>query len=67
MSDWVLMKKYCDDTGHTPNAIHKKRNGGKIAEGIHWIKRDGNIYINVRAMDKWVENGLQSSSMQLAS
>ena len=55
--DWVLLNKYCDLTGETRDSFNSKRRRGLIAHGIHYTKPcDGRIWVNLREMEKWVEN-----------
>ena len=55
---WVKLKKYCIDSGDTANAVHAKRKKGVWLDGIQCrIGPDGNIWINLIEVERWVENG----------
>ena len=55
---WVKLKKYCLDSGDTANAVHAKRKKGVWLDGIQCIiGPDGNIWINLIDVERWVENG----------
>lgn len=54
----MKMKKYCQDSGDTANAVHAKRKKGVWLDGIQCkMGPDGNIWINLIEVEKWVENG----------
>ena len=54
----VKLKKYCDLTGDTVDAVHAKRRKGKWLDDLHCkIAPDGNLWINLDEIEKWVENG----------
>jgi len=61
MMKWVKLKKYIETSGDTADAVHARRKTGKWLDGIHCLVRDGNLWINTEAVEKWVENGLLSS------
>ncbi|NUO87736.1 MAG: excisionase [Cupriavidus sp.] len=55
---WVKLKKYCELSGDTPAAVHAKRKKGNFLDGVHCrIAGDGNLWINVEAVERWVEQG----------
>lgn len=55
---WVKLKKYCETSGDTANAVYAKRKKGAWLDGIHCkLGPDGNLWINLAEVDKWVENG----------
>jgi hypothetical protein len=55
---WVKLRKYCLDSGDTANAVHAKRKKGVWLDGIQCkIGPDGNIWINLIEVERWVENG----------
>lgn len=55
---WVKLKKYCLDSGDTANAVHAKRKKGVWLDGIQCkMGPDGNIWINLIEVERWVENG----------
>lgn len=55
---WVKLKKYCQDSGDTANAVHAKRKKGVWLDGIQCkIGPDGNVWINLVEVERWIENG----------
>jgi hypothetical protein len=63
---WVKLKKYCIDSGDTPNAVHAKRKKGVWLDGIQCkIGPDGNIWINLIEVERWVENGNKAIARSL--
>jgi hypothetical protein len=55
-------KHYAELSGETVAAIHGKRKAGHYIDGIHTkIAEDGNLWVNVEAIEKWVEQGRKSS------
>jgi hypothetical protein len=63
---WVKLKKYCQDSGDTSNAVHAKRKKGVWLDGVQCkIGPDGNIWINLIEVEKWVENGNKSALRSL--
>ena len=63
---WVKLKKYCIDSGDTANAVHAKRKKGVWLDGIQCkIGPDGNIWINLIEVERWVENGNKAIARRL--
>jgi hypothetical protein len=55
---WVKAKKYCEMTGETPDSIKAKRRAYHFIEGVHYkVAPDGNMWINIEEVEKWIENG----------
>ncbi|UBM11704.1 excisionase [Cupriavidus metallidurans] len=55
---WIKLKRYCELSGDTPAAVHSKRKKGNFLDGVHCqIAGDGNLWINVEAVERWVEQG----------
>lgn len=53
---WVKVSKYCAETGDTPGGVRAKRRSGLWQEGVQWKKApDGNVWINVEAVQQWIE------------
>ena len=66
MIKWVKMKKYCQESGDTANAVHAKRKKGMWLDGIQCkIGPDGNIWINLFEVERWVENGNKAMNTRL--
>jgi hypothetical protein len=55
---WVTLDKCCELVGWTKDQINSLRTKGKIRQDIHWIKRNGRIFINVPAIQRWIETGI---------
>ena len=63
---WVKLKKYCQDTGDTSNAVHAKRKRGMWLDGVQCkIGPDGNIWINLIEVERWVEYGNKATNCSL--
>ena len=63
---WVKLKKYCIDSGDTANAVHAKRKKGVWLDGIQCkMGPDGNIWINLIEVERWVENGSKAIARSL--
>lgn len=63
---WVKLKKYCNDSGDTANAVHAKRKKGVWLDGIQCkMGPDGNIWINLIEVERWVENGNKATNIRL--
>lgn len=63
---WVKLKKYCLDSGDTANAVHAKRKKGIWLDGIQCkMGPDGNIWINLIEVERWVENGNKATNIRL--
>lgn len=55
---WIKLKKYCETSGDTLDAVHAKRRKGAWLDGIHCkIAPDGNLWINIFEVEQWVEKG----------
>jgi hypothetical protein len=66
MVKWVKLKKYCQVSGDTSNAVHAKRKRGMWLDGVQCkIGPDGNIWINLEEVEKWVENGNKATNCSL--
>lgn len=65
---WVKLAKYCELSGETRDAVMKKRSSGVFLDGIHCkIAGDGNIWVNLIEIEKWVENGNQATQKSIKS
>ncbi len=65
---WIKLKKYCQDTGDTSNAVHakRKRKRGMWLDGVQCkIGPDGNIWINLIEVERWVEYGNKATNCSL--
>ena len=62
---WVKLKKYCEISGDTSNAVHAKRKRGVWLDGIQCqVGPDGNIWINVIEVERWVEHGNKATNQR---
>lgn len=58
MVRYVTIKKFCEMTGYTEEAVKSKRRDGVWLEGRVWIKApDGRILIDLEGFERWVESG----------
>jgi len=63
---WVKLKKYCQISGDTPDAVHAKRRKGTWLDDVHCkIAPDGNLWINLVEIEKWVESGTLATLQML--
>ena len=63
---WVKLKKYCEASGDTSNAVHCKRQRGMWLDGLHCrLGPDGNLWVNLMEVEKWVENGSRATIKRL--
>ncbi len=53
---WKTLEKYSTDSGMTRESIRALKKKGKLRERIHWIKKNGRIFINEMEVDKWIES-----------
>ncbi len=53
---WIMLKRYCDLSGDTVNAVKKRRQKGIWKDGHHSkIGPNGKIWVNIEAVNRWVE------------
>ena len=63
---WVKLKKYCQLSGDTANAVHAKRKRGMLLDGLHCkVAQDGNLCVNLSEIEKWVEEGNRAICQRL--
>lgn len=55
---WVTMERCAELVGWTKDAIVALRTKGHLRAEIHWIKRNGRVFINMVAFQKWIETGV---------
>jgi hypothetical protein len=54
---WVKLKKYCELSGDTADAVHAKRRKGVWLDELQCrLAPDGNLWVNLGEVEKWVEN-----------
>lgn len=54
---WVTVEKCAELVGWSKDAINSLRVKGKIRMDIHWIKRNGRIFIDMAAFQQWIGTG----------
>lgn len=54
---FVTIELAAAKTGLTQPAIRAKINKGEWAEGMHYVRRDGRVYIDMEGYERWVEKG----------
>ncbi len=54
----VTVDKCAELVGWTKDAINALRVKGKIRINIHWIKRNGRIFIDMAAFQHWIRTGV---------
>jgi hypothetical protein len=54
MMQWVTLKKYCQDSGETPEAVRKRRQKGIWLDGLHTKVRNRRLWVNTKAAEQWV-------------
>jgi hypothetical protein len=63
---WVKLPKYTALSGDTPDSVHAKRRKGHFIDGVHCkVANDGNLWINIEAVEKWVEFGNKATQSAL--
>ena len=61
MMKWVKLKRYCEVSGDTQSAVHAKRKKGIWIDGQHCVvAEDGNLWIDLGEVERWVEHGSQA-------
>jgi hypothetical protein len=61
-ANYVTIKKFCEETGYTPDAINSKIYRGDWLRGHEYIKApDGRILISISGYHKWAETNIQVS------
>lgn len=59
---WVKLKRYCELTGDSAMAVHKRRGQGVWLDGKHTkIAGDGRLWVNLDAASDWVETSAPDS------
>lgn len=54
---WVTVEKCAELVGWSKDAINSLRVKGKIRMDVHWIKRNGRIFIDMAAFQQWIGTG----------
>jgi hypothetical protein len=53
---WVKLAKYVEMTGDSADAVRGRRKLGKWLDGNECKIVDGNLWINLHAVEQWIEN-----------
>lgn len=48
-------------TGVTSDAVQKMIHSGEWTEGVHFRRRKGRIYVDLRGYDAWVDGRVQAA------
>jgi hypothetical protein len=54
---WVTVDRCAELVGWTKDAINALRVKGQLRMDIHWTKRNGRIFIDMVAFQRWIETG----------
>ena len=55
--NWIRLKKYCEISGDTADAVRWRRKSGVWADGKHSkLGPDKKIWVNIKEVEKWVQN-----------
>ncbi|OEZ60969.1 hypothetical protein DUGA6_26530 [Duganella sp. HH105] len=58
---WVKLDRYVELSGDTVDAVQARRKAGKWLDGSECKLADGRLWINLPAVDEWVEEWDQGS------
>ena len=50
---WVKLAKYVEMTGDSADSVHARRKSGKWLDGEQCKIVDGNLWVNLEAVEKW--------------
>ncbi len=53
---WVKAKKYAEESGEAPSAVHARLRRGVWLDGVHAKIVDGNLWVNLEKVDEWRED-----------
>lgn len=61
--NFVLLRRYCELTGESVQAVHDRRRRGQWQDGKHCTVVDGRrLWINLPEVEKWIRQGGRSST-----
>lgn len=56
LTRYVLISKFCVESGYTEKAVRRKIEEGVWLQNHHWRKApDGHVLIDVEGIERWVE------------
>lgn len=58
---WVKLEKYTEITGDSMDSVNARRKSGKWLDGNQCKIVDGRIWINLQAVEGWVEKWDQTN------
>lgn len=64
--EWVKLDRYVELSGDTVDAVQSRRKAGKWLDGNQCKLVDGRLWINLPAVDKWIEKWDQKSPARAA-
>lgn len=54
---WIRLAKYCELSGDSSDAVHARRRKRQWTDGLHCrVGPDGNLWVNLEEVNKWVES-----------
>ena len=54
---WVKLKHYCALSGDSANAVHARRRRGQWLDDVQCrIAPDGNLWVNLIEVERWLES-----------
>ena len=51
---WVKLKKYCENSGDTADAVHSRRKRGLWLDGKHCQVKQRRLWINTEEVAQWI-------------
>jgi hypothetical protein len=59
---YVLLRRYCELTGDTPQAVYDRRRRGQWIDGLHChVVGARRLWINLPVVQEWVRTGGQAA------
>jgi hypothetical protein len=52
----ITLRRYCDNTGETAQAVHDRRRKGEWVDGKHCHMKRGRLWIDVPGIANWVRS-----------
>jgi hypothetical protein len=53
---WVKLEKYAELTGDSVDSVMARRKLGKWLDGVECKSVDGRLWVNLPAVEAWIEN-----------
>jgi hypothetical protein len=64
---WVKLEKYAEITGDTVEAAKHRIKSGKWQHGDQCKVVDGRIWVDLRAVERWIENWSATGAVRAAN